>query len=505
MATEIAVHRARKIILLWRTATKRRFHRWRPTEHTQVMQDSSARAGAPKTVPRNSLQSIDPGTGELIGTYPEHSEEAVIRSLELAAAAQRAWRERAPAVADALRKASTILRRDKEQHAILMAREMGKPADQGHAEIDKCALCCEYFAEYANGFLAPTEIKTEFKRSYVLFQPLGVLLAVMPWNFPFWQVVRAAAPALMSGNAVVLKHASNVSGCALAIESVFREAALAPGLFSTLLVSSKRVAPLIAHPAIAAVTLTGSTEAGQKVAAAAGANLKKTVLELGGSDAYVVLEDADLEAAAETCVTSRLINSGQSCIAAKRFIVVSVVRKEFEQLFVEKMRARKVGLPLEAGTQVGPLARHDLRDALHEQVQRSVQAGAQLVLGGKLPDGAGTFYPPTVLTNVLPGMAAFDEETFGPVAAIIEAADEEAAIALANRSSFGLGAAVFTRDRQRGERVAARLEAGCCFVNDFVRSDPRLPFGGIKQSGYGRELGMLGIREFVNAKTVCVR
>ncbi|HEY0548053.1 MAG TPA: NAD-dependent succinate-semialdehyde dehydrogenase [Verrucomicrobiae bacterium] len=469
------------------------------------MQDSSAIAGAAKRISANALQSIDPATGELVGTYPEHSDAAVIRSLELAATAQRAWREQAPAVRAALRRASNILRRDKEQHAILMAREMGKPAEQGRAEIDKCALCCEYFAEHAGEFLAPTEIKTEFERSYVLFQPLGVLLAVMPWNFPFWQVIRAAAPALMSGNAVVLKHASNVSGCALAIESVFREAELPHGLFSTLLVPSKRVAQLIAHPVIAAVTLTGSTEAGQKVAAAAGANLKKTVLELGGSDAYVVLEDADVETAVETCVTSRLINSGQSCIAAKRFIVVSAARKKFEQLFVEKMRARKVGLPLEAGTQVGPLARHDLRDALDEQVQRSVQAGARAILGGQRPEGAGAFYPPTVLTDVLPGMAAFDEETFGPVAAIIEAADEEAAIALANHSSFGLGAAVFTRDRQRGERVAARLEAGCCFVNDFVRSDPRLPFGGIKQSGYGRELGILGIREFVNAKTVCVR
>jgi succinate-semialdehyde dehydrogenase/glutarate-semialdehyde dehydrogenase len=272
-----------------------------------------------------------------------------------------------------------------------------------------------------------------------------------------------------------------------------------------LLVSSKRVAEIIAHPAIAAVTLTGSTEAGQSVAATAGAHLKKTVLELGGSDAYVVLEDADVEAAAETCVTSRLINSGQSCIAAKRFIVVSAVRKEFERLFVDKMRARKVGSPLEAGTQVGPMARRDLRDALHHQVQRSVQAGGQLALGGQLPEGPGAFYPPTVLTDVRPGMAAFEEETFGPVAAIIEAAHEEEAVALANQSSFGLGAAVFTRDKARGEQVAARLEAGSCFVNDFVRSDPRLPFGGIKQSGYGRELGILGIREFVNAKTVCVR
>ncbi len=479
-----------------------------PTEKngTQLgMQDSSSFTSIKETASTNSLASIDPATGELIAAYPEYSEETVTHTVESAASAQRAWRENIPAAASSLRRASTILRRDKEQHAALMAREMGKPAEQGRAEVEKCAVCCEYFSEHAGEFLAPTEIKTEFERSYVLFQPLGVLLAVMPWNFPFWQVFRAAAPALMAGNALVLKHASNVSGCALAIEAIFREAKLPPGLFSTLLVSSKRVAQLIAHPAIAAVTLTGSTEAGQSVAAVAGAHLKKTVLELGGSDAYVVLEDAELEATAELCVTSRLINSGQSCIAAKRFIVVAAARKKFELMFTEKMRARKVGVPLETGTQVGPMARRDLRDGLHDQVQRSVNAGAHLLLGGQLPNGAGAFYPPTVLTNVRPGMAAFDEETFGPVAAIVEAADEEAAITLANRSSFGLGAAVFTQDRQRGERVAARLEAGCCFVNDFVRSDPRLPFGGIKQSGYGRELGLLGIREFVNAKTVCVR
>ena len=451
------------------------------------------------------LQSVDPTNGNLIASHPEHSEEVINQTLESAAIAQRTWRENVPAAATALRRAGAILRRDKEQYAALMAQEMGKPLEQGRAEIDKCGLCCDYFSEHAHEFLAPTEIKTEFERSYVLFQPLGVLLAVMPWNFPFWQVFRAVAPALMAGNALVLKHASNVSGCALAIEGVFREAGLPSGLFSVLLVSSKRVAAIIAHPAIAAVTLTGSTEAGQKVAATAGAHLKKSVLELGGSDAYVVLDDADLGSAAETCVTSRLINSGQSCISAKRFIVVSGARKEFERLVVDRMRARKVGLPLEAGTQVGPMARRDLRDSLHDQVMRSVQQGAQLVLGGELPDGDGAFYQPTVLINVRPGMAAFDEETFGPVAAIIEAASEEEAIALANQSSFGLGAAVFTRDKARGERVAARVEAGCCFVNDFVRSDPRLPFGGIKQSGYGRELGLLGIREFVNAKTVCVR
>jgi succinate-semialdehyde dehydrogenase/glutarate-semialdehyde dehydrogenase len=327
----------------------------------------------------------------------------------------------------------------------------------------------------------------------------------MPWNFPFWQVIRAATPALMAGNAVVLKHASNVSGAALAIVKVFHEAGLPENLFSALLISSQRVAELIAHPGIAAVTLTGSTEAGKSVAAAAGAHLKKTVLELGGSDPYLVLEDADVEAAAEICVTSRLINSGQSCIAAKRFIIAQSIRQEFEARFTEKLRARKVGHPLEPGTQIGPMARIDLRDALHDQVRRSIAGGARLLLGGEIPQRPGAFYPATVLTGVRPGMVAFDEETFGPVAALVEAKDQADAISLANCSAFGLGAAVFTRDVARGERVASQLEAGSCFVNDYVRSDPRLPFGGIKASGFGRELSMLGIREFVNIKTVSVK
>jgi succinate-semialdehyde dehydrogenase/glutarate-semialdehyde dehydrogenase len=452
------------------------------------------------------MQSINPATGEVIETHAEHSASEVQHIVESAVAAQAKWRalkfsERAVL----LRQAATILRRDKEQHAVLMANEMGKPLEQGRTEVEKCATCCDYFAEHAEKFLSCEEIPTEASRSYVLFQPLGVLLAIMPWNFPFWQVIRAAAPSLMAGNAVVLKHASNVSGCALAVANIFREAALPDYLFSAVLIPSSRVAGLIAHPGIAAVTLTGSTEAGKSVAAAAGAHLKKTVLELGGSDPYVVLEDADVEAASEACVTSRLINSGQSCIAAKRFIVVRSIRAEFEARLVEKMRARKMGNPLEPGTQIGPMARADLRDSLHHQVQRSIKSGARLLLGGEIPPGAGAFYPATVLTNVRPGIAAFDEETFGPVAAIIEAADEAEAIALANRSVFGLGAAVFTRDIRRGERVTSQLEAGCCSVNDFVRSDPRLPFGGIKESGYGRELSVIGIREFVNVKTVSVK
>jgi succinate-semialdehyde dehydrogenase / glutarate-semialdehyde dehydrogenase len=452
------------------------------------------------------LQSINPATGEVFATYAENSAAEVARVAEQAAAAQRKWRDLSFSErAKPLQQAAVILRHDKEQFALLAAREMGKPLEQGCAEIEKCASCCEYFAERAEGFLSPEEFYTEASRSYVLFQPLGVLLAIMPWNFPFWQVIRAAAPALMAGNAVLLKHASNVCGCALAIEALFREADLPADLFSAALIPARRVSELIAHPGIAAVTLTGSTEAGRGVAAAAGAKLKKTVLELGGSDPYVVLDDADIDATTEICVTSRLINSGQSCIAAKRFIVQEEVRRDFEELLVEKMRARKVGDPLEAGTHIGPLARADLRDSLHDQVQRSIQSGAKLLLGGEIPKGRGSFYQATVLAGVRPGMAAFDEETFGPVAAIVEAAHESDAIALANRTVFGLGAAVFTRDRLRGERVAAQLDAGCCFVNDFVRSDPRLPFGGIKESGYGRELAAFGIREFVNIKTVSVK
>jgi succinate-semialdehyde dehydrogenase/glutarate-semialdehyde dehydrogenase len=328
----------------------------------------------------------------------------------------------------------------------------------------------------------------------------------MPWNFPFWQVFRFAAPALMAGNVALLKHASNVSGCAIAIQEIFREAGFPEPAFRTLLVASGRVGPIIDSPAVKAVTLTGSTPAGQSVASRAGHALKKTVLELGGSDPYLVLEDADLEAAAEACVTSRLINSGQSCIAAKRFIVVEPVRKRFEELFVEKMRSKKMGDPLEAGIDLGPLARHDLRDTVHKQVEATVRAGARVLLGGTPLEGKGAFYPPTVLADVRKGMAAFDEEVFGPVAAIVPARDEDDAVKLANDSPFGLGAAVFTQDLARGERIAAHaLEAGSCFVNTFVRSDPRLPFGGIKESGYGRELSHLGIREFVNAKTVYVK
>lgn len=453
------------------------------------------------------MKAINPSNGEVLRDYPETAATEIPSILAKAQQAFLVWRrtdfsERAPR----LRAAAAILRENRETYAHLMALEMGKPLAQGKSEVEKCAWVCEFFAAEASRFLTPEIISSDFPKSFVSFQPLGLVLGVMPWNFPFWQVFRAAAPALMAGNGFVLKHASNVPGCALAIEEVFKKAGFPDGLFRTLLVSSATVPNLIEHPYIQGVTVTGSSGAGSAVAAKAGALLKKTVLELGGSDPYVILQDAELEPAVETCVTARLINSGQSCIAAKRFIVVEQVAKDFQALFLERMRARKTGDPMEEGVMIGPLARVDLRETLHEQVERSVAQGAKLLLGGKIPSGPGAYYPPTVLSGVKKGMAGFDEETFGPVAAIVTATDEAEAIRLANESPFGLGAALFTRDRKRGERLAAeQLEAGCCFVNDYVRSDPRLPFGGIKQSGYGRELSAFGIREFVNIKTVCVK
>jgi len=454
-----------------------------------------------------ALRSVNPASGELLREYREASESELRNVLLESSCAFAGWRTTPFAVrAEKMRAAADRLDARKDELARLMALEMGKPLLPGRAEIEKCAGTCRFYADNAERFLADEAVETEASKSFVAYNPLGPVLAVMPWNFPFWQVFRFAAPALMAGNVGILKHASNVSGCALAIEDVFREAGFPEPAFRAVLVGSDRVASIIEAPAVKAVTLTGSTPAGQSVAARAGAVLKKTVLELGGSDPYVVLEDADLELAAETCATSRLINSGQSCIAAKRFIVLEPVRRRFEELFVEKMRARKMGDPLEPGVDLGPLARRDLRDSVHEQVERSVRGGARVLLGGKPADGKGAFYPATVLTDVRKGMAAFDEEVFGPVAAVVPARDEDEAIRLANDSPFGLGAAVFTRDVARGERIAARsLEAGNCFVNAFVRSDPRLPFGGVKESGYGRELSHFGIREFVNVKTVYVK
>jgi succinate-semialdehyde dehydrogenase/glutarate-semialdehyde dehydrogenase len=403
-------------------------------------------------------------------------------------------------------KAANVLRRKKEQYSKLMTLEMGKPIAQSRAEVDKCAWVCEYYAANAEKFLTNELISTDASKSFVTFQPLGIVLAVMPWNFPFWQVFRFAAPGLMAGNAGILKHASNVSGCALAIEEVFREAGFPKNLFRTILVPSAQMEDVIRNEKIKAVTLTGSVPAGKAVAKTASSVLKKTVMELGGSDPYIILEDADLEMAAETCVTARLINGGQSCIAAKRFIAVERIYDSFEKLFVEKMKSKKMGNPFDESNHIGPQASISLRDELHQQVEKSVELGAKLLVGGKIPETKGAYYPPTVLSNVKKGMPAYNEELFGPVAALIKAKDENEAIEIANDTIFGLGAAVFTNDVKRGERIAKeKINAGCCFVNAFVKSDPRLPFGGIKESGYGRELSSFGIREFVNIKTVFVK
>jgi len=449
------------------------------------------------------VAAINPATGQTVKIYRETTQEEVAAAIAKAHEAWGEWRARPFAErARLMQRCAGILRARQESLARLMATEMGKPVKQGAAEAEKCAWACEFYAANAERMLQPEDVATEAKRSYVAFQPLGVVLAVMPWNFPLWQVYRFAAPGLMAGNVAVLKHASNVPGCALAIDEMFREAGFPEGVFRALLVGSKAVGAIIDHPRVRAVTLTGSTPAGRSVAMQGGHAIKKTVLELGGSDAYVVLEDADLDHAARTCVQSRLVNSGQSCIAAKRFIVASPVAREFTERFVERMKQAKVGDPFDEATDVGPLARQDLRDHLHVQVLRSKDRGARVLLGGEVPAGDGAWYPPTVLADVKPGMPAFDEELFGPAAAIVEAKDENDAIELANRTQFGLGGAVFTKDLARGERLARALECGFAAVNTLVASDPRLPFGGVKCSGYGRELGVFGIREFVNVKTV---
>ncbi len=451
------------------------------------------------------ITSVNPATGQSIKSYDEHTPEQVSEIIKQTHEAWRSWRTTSFAHrAELMKRAASILRDRKTELAQMMAEEMGKPLKQGVAEAEKSAWGCEYYAENAEKQLASEQVKTDSAKSYVAFDPIGIVLAVMPWNFPFWQVFRFAAPALMAGNAGVLKHASNVPGCAMAIEEIFVQAGFPKDVFRTLLIGSKQVQAVIENPLVKAVTLTGSTPAGQAVSSQAGAVLKKTVLELGGSDAYLVLEDADLELAAQTCVNSRLLNSGQSCINAKRFVVVEPVAATFTEKYVAFMRAKKMGDPLADDTDVGPQARHELRDELHQQVKDSIARGAKVLLGGEVPPDAGAYYPPTVLTDVKPGMPAYDEELFGPVASIITAKDEQDAIRIANDSVFGLGAAVFTRDIERGERVARELEAGSTFINGLVASDPRLPFGGIKMSGYGRELSSYGIREFMNIKTVVV-
>jgi succinate-semialdehyde dehydrogenase/glutarate-semialdehyde dehydrogenase len=452
------------------------------------------------------MKAINPATGELIREYPEHDETGAAARLERAAQAFSSWRKVPFAErARLMTRVGDLLRERAGDYGRLITEEMGKTLAAAEGEVEKCAWVCEFYAKNAERFLSAETVSTDASRSLVRYDPIGPVLAIMPWNFPFWQVFRFAAPALMAGNVGLLKHAGNVPGTALAIEEVFRDAGFPEGVFTTLLVPSSRVSDLISHPAVRAVTLTGSEGAGMAVAAEAGRHLKKTVLELGGSDPFIVLADADPVETAKQAAKARTINSGQSCIAAKRFIVEEPIADRFEEEMVKAMEALKVGDPLDRGTEVGPMAREDLLDDLDDQVRRSVAAGAVLRTGGRRIGGGGWFYAPTLLSGVKPGMPAFDEETFGPVAAVIRARDTAEAVELANRSRYGLGASVWTSDPARAEALAAEIEAGSVFVNGIVKSDPRLPFGGIKNSGYGRELSDVGIREFVNIKTVWVK
>jgi len=451
------------------------------------------------------IASVNPATGETMREFEPLGADAIAEKLKLSAQAFLDYRkvpfeERAAK----MRRAAGILRKKKRDFAELMTREMGKTIASAEAEVEKCAWVCEFYAEKAQAFLAEEEVATDAGRSFVRYEPLGPVLAVMPWNFPFWQVFRFAAPALMAGNVGLLKHASNVPQCALAIEEIFRDAGFPAGVFQTLLVEAGRVEGILRDPRVVAATLTGSEPAGRRVAAVAGEEIKKTVLELGGSDPFVVLPSADLERALDSAVKARIINNGQSCIAAKRFIVHEAVASAFEKRLTERFDALRVGDPLDERNDMGPLARPEFVEELHSQVERTVAAGARLLTGGRRIEGPGYFYEPTVLGDVRPGMAAHDEETFGPVAAVIRVRNLEEAIEVANATGFGLGASVWTNDESERARLIAEIEAGAVFVNGMVKSDPRLPFGGIKRSGYGRELGSFGIREFVNVKTVWV-
>ncbi|MGS2763052.1 NAD-dependent succinate-semialdehyde dehydrogenase [Sinomicrobium sp. M5D2P9] len=449
--------------------------------------------------------TINPVNGEMVAEYERIDTSKAKEKISQARKTYTSWKKTSFAERSKLMHAlADLFDANKEEYARLATIEMGKTIVQARKEIDKCAWVCRYYADNAESFLGKEMVDTEATRSYVTFQSMGVILAVMPWNFPFYQVIRFAAPALMAGNTGVLKHASNVQGTAFALEDAFVKAGFPKGVFTNLNISAGNVKDVIEDKNIVAVTLTGSDPAGRSVASIAGANLKKTVLELGGSDAYIILDDADLEEATDLATLGRLQNNGQTCIAAKRFVVLDAIYDRFLELFTKKMREAKMGDPMDESNYYGPMARVDLRDEIHEQVTKTISQGGRLLLGGNIPEGKGAYYPATILADLHPGMEAFDNELFGPVASVIRAKDENEAIALANNSQFGLGSGVITSDKERGEKVALQLEAGSSFVNKLVASDPRLPFGGIKNSGYGRELSGYGIREFVNIKSIWV-
>ncbi|MDA3911147.1 MAG: NAD-dependent succinate-semialdehyde dehydrogenase [Bacteroidales bacterium] len=450
-----------------------------------------------------SLKSTNPFTGKLIKEYPSHSDLEIEKLLNNSVDAYQSWKrvsikERALL----MKQAAEILRDNKMKYAEIMSNEMGKCITEAQAEVEKSAWVCDYYAEKASEFMNPKNIKTDYLISKVIYQPIGPILAIMPWNFPLWQVFRFAAPNLMAGNTGILKHASNVSGCSLSIQEVFEKAGFPTGVFQSVLIRGSETSKVIEDKRIAGVTLTGSTEAGKKVAEAAGKSLKKTVLELGGSDPYLILADADISLAAEKCAAGRLLNAGQSCIGAKRFLVHDAIYDEFLSAFKQAMQAVKLGNPMDANTQMGPLANTSFRDDLHYQVEKSIEAGATCILGGEIPDMQAAFYPSTILADVKPGMPAYDDELFGPVASVIRIKNDEEAICIANDTVFGLGAAVFSKNLKKAEKIAEEIESGAVFINDFVKSDPRLPFGGVKESGYGRELSKEGFREFLNIKTI---
>lgn len=451
------------------------------------------------------FQTINPSNEEKIQQYPLLRDIDVQSIIEQAYGVFRATWSQKPLAERlmSLQKIKILLLQEKQECAQLMTQEMGKPISQSMSEIEKCIALCEYYIKHTASFLTETRVESPMQKSFISFQPQGVILAIMPWNFPFWQVFRMVIPTLMSGNVVVVKHAPSTMGCAEKIHQLFAES-FPQGVYSNLIIDVKQVEAIIAHPFVRAVSLTGSTQAGRSVAALAGKYLKKCVLELGGSDPYLILEDADLESAAEKCVQSRLINSGQSCIAAKRWLVTRKNYSEFRELVLEKMKHKICDDPMDMSTDVGPLARQDLRKTVHEQVEACVQSGGKLLLGGRLPERRGFYYPVTLLDQPSLDSPAFRDEIFGPVGSVFCAQDEKELLAWANWSRYGLGAAIFSRDEERAEEWArSKLDVGVCFINDMVRSDPRMPFGGVKDSGYGRELSVFGIHEFVNIKSVC--